>query len=231
MEDPNPTPGTDEEEVLPPVTPAPDPVEPESALAPQPPVDYEKKFKESSREAQILASQLDEERKRNKPLTTDPTEQELRALYPEWDTFTASDKAFAKENLTLKRTAEANAREIAEIRAEKAWEKDLANAVKTFPALKGKEDDFEKFVMKPTHKGTPIETLARAFLNDPTKPVEPAKPADPPPKGGMERPGGGPQHAPKPKLLTGDELKVLRETDNKAYMAYIKANPEALDID
>src|SRR5258708_3373860 len=103
--------GTEEELVTPPAPPAPDPTPVDPPPAAPAPVDYEEKFKQSAREAQILATQLEEERKRTKSLTTpkDPTEQELRDLYPEWDNFLPSEKQFAKRNLILQRSTDATA--------------------------------------------------------------------------------------------------------------------------
>lgn len=150
-------------------------------------------------------------------------------MYPDWDSFLPSEKLFAKENLTLKRTVQATTQSVAEIRADQAWQKDLKNAVKTFPQLAGREAEFEQFVFKPTHKGVSIEALAKAFLYDAT--AAPAPTPSSPPEGSLERGGSGQRIPPKPKLLSAAELKLLRETDSRGYKAYVTKNPEALDID
>jgi len=206
------TPQTDSEPAAPPVAP------------PAPPIDYEEKFKQSSREAQVLAEQLEQEKQRkSKPLTIDPTEQELRDLYPDWDTFLPSEKLFAKKNLTLERTVLATNQSVAAMQAEQAWQKDFKNVVKAFPQMAGREEEFEKFVFKPTHRGVSVEALAKAFLYDATKDMPPTPPT-PPPQGGLERGGTGPQEPPKQKGLTAAELGALRNNDYPAWQRYIASH-------
>jgi hypothetical protein len=205
----------------------PQPADPPAAPAPQ--VDYETKFKESARENEVLRAKIAESDQRAKSLTINPTEQELRDLYPDWDNMLPSEKTLARNTLTTQRQAEKTSRELAEMRAEQAWQKDLKNAVKTFPALKGREEDFEAYVFKPTHKGVSIEALAKAFLYDATKDAPPAAPT---PQAGLERGGTGKQDVrPKPKLLTAQELKNLREKDHRAYKDYVQKHPEVEDIE
>ena len=233
MTNPNPTPGTDIEPVTP-AAPEPQPTPtPQTPPPPAPPAepDYKTKFTESARENEVLRGKLADLEKRNKPLTTDPTEQELREMYPGWDDLDENAKRFARNNLKQIRLGEYNAKEIADMRAEQAWQSDLKNVVKTFPDLKGHEAEFEEFVFKPTRRGVPIPDLARAFLYDVNKATPPTPPTPPPaPEGGLEPGGTGRIERPKAKELTAAELETLRKTDNKAYLEYVKTHEVNLDI-
>jgi hypothetical protein len=224
--------GTEEEKDTPEIIPAPAAPTPAAPVIEEP--DYKKKFTESAREAQILASQLEAERARNQSLTPkDPTEEELRGIYPDWDLMSATEKTFAKRTLATEQISKQALRENAEMRAAQAWEKDLKKATKTYPDLKGREDEFEAFVFKPTHKGVSIEVLAKAFLHDATKTVDTPAPAPAPSPAPtpMERGGTGRQDPVKPTKLTAEELGALRKSDYKAYKEYIDKNPEAVDFE
>ena len=223
--------GTEEETVTPPVTPAENPVPPVTEPPVQPEVDYKEKFVQSARENEVMRAKLDELETRNKPLTINPTEQELRDMYPEWESYLPSESQILRENLTLKKTIQQTSQTVAEMQADLAWQKDLKAILKNpdFAGIKGREEQFEEFVFKPTHKGVSIATLAKAFLYDPTKDVSPP-PIVPAPEGGIERGGSGRQERPKPKELTAEELKTLRQTDSKAYNEYVKTHDITFDL-
>jgi hypothetical protein len=227
MLNPNPLNGTEEEKDTPevletPQDPAPNP-EPERPEPPsQPPApDYEKKFSESSRENQILQSQLRDKDARIEQLTKQntPTDSELRESFPEWDQMLPHEQRAARKQLALERSNAALQHELAEIKARQAWDKDLKNAVKAYPGLKGREDDFEKFVMKPTHRTTPIEVLAKAFSADAT----PETPDPQTPRPGPQRGSGGPKTLEKgPKWTANQQLEIQRN-DPKKYREMLLA--------
>ncbi len=177
---------------------------------------WKKRHAESSREAQVLLGKNKELEERTAQLTKQhtPTEQELRDAYPTWDSMLPHEQQLARENFGLKRTVSGMSSKVATIEARQAWERDLKKATKTFPALKGREDEFEEFVMKPAHRSTPIDVLAKAFLSDTAVPTPPTPAA---PRPGVERGSGGPKDAPKPKKISLEDAKKLRETNFEEY--------------
>jgi hypothetical protein len=212
------TPQPASEPIVPPITPNEPPADP----APQP-IDYETKFKESTREAQILAAQLDAERaKSRKELTNEPTDSDLRAAFPEWDYMTDTEKALGRRTFAIERISTTLHQEREQEKAERRWNTDLELTIASNPSLQGKEQGFKEFAKKPTHRGAPLETLVSAFLFESSSNPSPVPP--PPPQPGLLPGVGGPREAEKPKLLSGAELKQLRETDDKGYREYISTH-------
>lgn len=189
-----------------------------------------KKFSESSREAQIIAQnkkQLEEQidEAQNMP---EPTEEELKYEFPEWETLTDFEKRLAKDNLYQKRINE----RIKEIRnQQKEAEKRIneriveveeflidAEILKKFPDLEKKEEEFKKFATKSTRLTLDLEDLAKLFLFDMPQPIRH--------KGAMFETGsGGPNERPQPKSdkISIDNARILMKTDYKKYKEYLKA--------
>lgn len=226
MPDPNLPPETDEqtepvtpqpvsEPTVPPTTENTPPADP----APQP-IDYETKFKESAREAQILAAQLEAERaKTRKELTNEPTDSDLRTAFPEWDYMTDTEKALGRRTFATERIATSLHKEHEETKAAQRWNTDLELTIASKPALQGKEQAFKEFAKKPTHRGAPLETLVSAFLFESSS--NPSPSPTPTPQPGLLPGNGGPRETEKPKVLAGPDLATLRQTDPKAYREYI----------
>lgn len=186
----------------------------------------------SSREAQILVAQIKEKDAQIVKLTTPhaPTDDDLRAAYPEWEQMLPTEQRLARENFSLRRGLASTQQTQAEIQAELRWEKDFKKLLKQtdFTGLKGREDEFEEYVFKPSHKGVPTETLARSFLFG-TQPVPPApSPKNSPPTG--ERSSGGPNPGTGKKKLTLEEAKVLRENNFEEYRRQLTAGNIEDDI-
>lgn len=230
MPDPNLLPETDEQpETV--TTPQPESeptVPPTTELAPvadpQPEIDYKAKFSESTRENQVLAAQLEQERQRNarRELTTEPTDSDLVAAFPDWDIMTDTEKRLARQSFSANRIASTLQEEREQEKAERQWNTDLELTIAHKPSLHGKELAFKEFAKKPTHRGAPVETLVSAFLFESSS-TPSATPA-PTPQPGLLPGNGGPRESDKPKLLSGDELKQLRQTDEKAYKEYIRTH-------
>jgi hypothetical protein len=212
------TPQPVSEPTVPPTTPTTPPADP------APPIDYEKKFAESTREYQILQAQLDEERQKNarRELTTEPTDSELQAAFPDWDIMTDTEKRLARETSKANRIASTLQQEREQEKAERQWTTDLELTIAQNPSLQGKELAFKEFAKKPTHRGAPLGTLVSAFLFESSSTPSPT-PA-PTPQPGLLPGNGGPRVPDQPKLLSGDELKQLRQTDEKAYKEYIRTH-------
>jgi hypothetical protein len=226
MPDPNLLPETDEQPE-PVTTPQPEsePTVPETpatepAADPEPEIDYKAKFAESTREAQILAAKLEEERRKNsQELTTKPTDSDLQAAFPEWEYMSEPEKRSARMAFNADRTAKAITQEREAEKAERRWQTDLELFVAANPDLEGKAREFQDYAQKPTHRGVALDVLKKAFLFE-----APASAPTPTPKPGLLPGNGGPRGPEKPKLLSGDELKQLRQTNEKAYKEYIRTH-------
>lgn len=207
-------------------TPSPNP---ESAPSVEPTPnepDYKTSYGESTRENQLLREQLRLRDERIAELTKphNPTEQELREEFPEWDTMLPHEKRLATSNLAMRREIKASKETQAKLLAEKQWEKDLKTVTKKFPQLKGREDEFETFVFKPTHQGVPVETLAKSFLFDTSTPPAPKAPTG-------ERGSGGPKpENVGPKKYTSEELSFYRKNDYKKYLEIVKSGNYEMDV-
>lgn len=210
------TPQPSSETTVPPITPATTTL---ADPAPQP-IDYETKFKESTREAQILAARLAEyEKPPRKELTNEPTDSDLQAAFPEWDVMTDTERKLARQSFTATRIASSLQQKEHEREAQTRWNTDLELIIASKPALQGKEQAFKDFAKKPTHKGAPLETLVSAFLFESSSNPSPVPSSTPQP--GLLPGNGGPREAEKPKLISATELKTLRVTDEKAWREYI----------
>lgn len=208
----------------------PQPSAPADPIPPAPPadtVDYEKKFSESTRENQILMEQnkkLQDDLKRRET-TNEPTDSELQAAFPEidWELADAATKRLARETFHTRKISEAllekeNARE-----ADAKWNRDIDFAIAKTPELDGRGDAFKEFANKPSHRGVATDILVDAFLNR-TKPAMDKPNPNPAPKPGLEPGNGGPRTEEKPQVLSGAELKKLRESDGEKYREYIKTH-------
>lgn len=189
---------------------------------PEPPaVDYEQKFKESSREAQVLLAREKETKKKLEMLTSTnaPTEDELKSEFPNWEFLSDFEKESAKRTLHLQKRQ--NAKDLAELEREEArkWQEDFNNVLATNPKLQGLEAKFKEYAYMPTHIGVPLQTLVAAFLyNEAPAPVAPPTP----PRPGLEPGTSGPKNdGPAPKL-TADEIAAIRRTDPKKYNEMVK---------
>jgi hypothetical protein len=216
--DKQPEPVTTPQPVSEPTVPPTPPLEPAADPA-QPPIDYEKKFAESTREAQILAAQLEAERAKSarRELTNEPTDSDLRAAFPEWEYMSEPEKRSATMAFKAdRRSAQLEAEREAE-KAERSWQNDLELAVAAHPELGAKAREFKDYASKPSHRGAPVDVLIKAFLHDTPAPP-PATPSTP----ALEQGNGGPRTIEKPKLISPEELKTLRESDPNGYREYVK---------
>lgn len=195
----------------------PTPAEPGNPPNPDP--DYRTKFSESTRENQILREQLKDKDIQIQSLTKqhNPTEAELREANPDWDDLLPAEKRLARENLSMRKALGQTQAQIAELAADRKWEKDLRTAVKKYSKLKGREEEFEQFVFKPTHQGVAIDILAKAFLLDAgeSPPAPPPTGGNPPPTG--ERGSGGPPPSSAKSKWTAAEVLVLQNSDPRKY--------------
>lgn len=207
---------------VPPVTPEPEqpPVQPTV-----PPVDYEKKFADSTRENQLLRERIAAEEKAKQESIKEPTDSDLRTAFPLWDSMSDTEKELARRTVRAERIG-GNAAQLAQdLQAERSWNTSIELALASNNALQGKEQAFRQYASKPQYRGIPLDVLVDAFLQKNVTPPAPVVT----PKPGLEPGGGGPRETPKPKGLSTDELRALRTSNPKAYQDYIKTHD--IDID
>lgn len=191
-------------------------------------VDYKKKFTESSREAQILHAknkQINEAIERAKAIP-EPTEEELKKEYEDWDVLTDTERKLAKDNfMSSKRFAYLDdvTKESKDIEAWNSKVDSFIGDPKTLvdnPALEGKEEDFKIFAGKPTRRGVDFPDLISAFLYSNNKMKTEPK------KGKMFETGsGGLNEKPKnePGKISIEQARTLRNTDYAKYKEYLLA--------
>ena len=178
----------------------------------------ERKFAESTREAQILAAKNKQLEERHN--ISQPTEDDLRKAFPTFDYMTDTEKDLARGTYLAKVSADEARADKRERDAEAQWNREIESFVITDPKLQGREDEFKKFANKKTHKGAPLDVLKAAFLYE--VPATVPKAAAP----GLESGSGGPRE-PVAKGMKPEDLAALRKTDYRAYQEYVQNN----DID
>jgi hypothetical protein len=194
------------------------------------------KFGESSREAQILGEKLKSlEGSSRRELTNEPTESDLRAAFPEWDSMQGWEKEAARRSFNADRIARSLAAEREQDRQRQQWNTDVEVFIAANPVLQDRSREFHEFANKPSHRGAPLDVLKDAFLqrntSTPTTTMTPTPqtPASEPAAPGLESGNGGPRTPDQPKQLSADELKTLRQTDERAYNNYVRTHD--IDID
>ena len=234
-----PTPPTPE----PPTPPAPEPPAPPAdpnappapPAPPSPDIDYEKKFKESSKEAQKLMTANREingayEKAASLP---EPTDEEMEAMYPEeWKDMGKAQKQIAKDALLNKRKFEVIESATSKFKVIQEWD----SKVETFvtdpkvlvdhPELEGKADEFKAFAADEKRRNLDFDTLVLAFNGEMA--------AHPPaPKNGQmfETGGNRAPEPPKPKddKLTLAQAAVIQKTDYKEYKRLLIAGKIATE--
>lgn len=245
---------SEEDDATPPVTPPDDVTPPEDdgadATPPvvtppaedkKPPVDdqktdYEKKFQDSSREAQVLALRNKKYQEKidaaeNLP---DPTDEECATEYGEaWEERDDIDKGIARQVLKDKRYREI----IKSVHKEQKAEEEQYNAavefaikpdiVKQFPAIDGRQEEFGRFASKESRRGLDLEDLAAVFVI--SRPVRNV------PSGSMTERSNASAIKSKPVAPTLDvaHAAVLRTSRQKAYNESLKSgkfDPRKIDF-
>lgn len=189
---------------------------------PTPPVvDYEKKFKESQQENDLLRGANATRETAAQELTKEPTESELRAAFPEWEALTDFEKSIATRQLKTERLATSSATTSAEIKAERIWNTSIDLEIAKNDQLQERAQAFRQFANQPKYRGAAMDLLVSAFLG--SQSANPPAPK-PTPKPGLQPGNGGPRTPDKPQLLTAEQLQTLRKTDEKSYMKYIRTH-------
>jgi hypothetical protein len=205
-------------------------VQPEDVTPPQPEVVPKEKFVASQRESILNNERVKVAESRLESLTKQdtPTDEAMRALYPEWDSLDDYNKRVLVRQETI---AMQNARVIAEQQAiidRQKLEDELDSVIDANDKLKGKEAEFKRFARSPKNRGINAEILAKAFLYDGSD-GEPATPPAPKPEG-LPAGNGGPRDPLKPKKISIEDAAEIRKTDSKRYMELAKSGQIESDI-
>lgn len=187
--------------------------------------DYEEKFKHSANENRVLREQNQVLKQRIAQVeVADPTVEQLKVEYPEWDEMTATEQKLAKKTYIADRRAEEVQKVVAEVQGDAEWNGQLdkfveeAEAKDQYPEIVENREEFIRFATKRTHRGVPIGILADAFLTRVGKTMPEPKRTNL-----MSRGGGTQPPTPKKETLTAEQIKTLRKTDYKKYSELVRS--------
>lgn len=189
--------------------------------------DYKKKFVESTRESQILAS-------RNRKMTEvleqadqlpDPTPEELKAQFPDWELIDPVQQILIKDSIKNKKIFSMLGQVTKESKDIEAWNAKVDEFVsdpKTliqYPDLEGKQDELKVYATKATRRGVEFDDIVASFLFSESKTKTKSK-------GSMfQAPTAGPSTPVKPKTdkITMAEAIVLKKTNFNKYKEFLIA--------
>lgn len=209
-----------------------DPVPPVTPKPEVPPVDYRKKFSESTRHNQIVESQFRELQKVLGDITKQeiPTDEEMNAVDPDWEYRSDYEKNQALKLVVLERRQNLILHTVGSISKESEFADKIHTFIESSPELEGKEEKFYDFATNPKNQGASPEVLLKAFLyevkdDDHSEPA----PTDPKPKvkqaprlnNATPRGGNDPKPA-KTGTYSDEEIKHMRTNDHKKYMKLVR---------
>lgn len=190
--------------------------------------DYKKKFSDSSREAQKLSAKnrvLDQAYREASELP-EPTEEELKAAYSNWDEFDDDAKDIHRELLINKRFRERIKQGTEQAKKIEHWEKQVEDFIDNpetlikNPKLEGKQAAFTEFATQEENNNVPFNVLVTSFLYQESQKPKPKH------KGAMfETPTGGENRKPGNinKKLSIEDSEILRKTNYAKYSELLKA--------
>lgn len=190
----------------------------------------EKKLKASSQEAIVLHStnkKIQESINKAAELPK-PTDDEMKAVYPNWDELDDFSQNMARESLWNTRKMETITSVSKEFKDYEAWETKVNGFVDdpatlaNNPDLEGKTTEFKAFAMKPTRRNADFEDLVKAFLFD----AKTERKNMPKKKGNMmeNKSGANGKHKPANSgKITIEQAATLRKTDYRKYQEYVRS--------
>lgn len=214
----------DKEEVTPPVTPAPEDKKEEKKPDNRPEV---QKLAEDNKKMYSALHQAN-----NLP---DPTEDELKEAFKDWDTMDDTTRMLSKEILINKRFRETVNQAAAETAKIEEWNEKVEAYIQDpmttqkIPELEGKADAFVEYAQHKSRRGVAFELLVNSFLFEQSK----NKPA--PKKGAMFETGSGGSNdkgvKKEPGKISLAESAKLRDTNYPKYVEYLRAGRISNDVD
>lgn len=198
-----------------------------------PPVDFKKKFGDSTRRNQIVESQFKELQKVLGDITKQeiPSEEEMIAIDPDWEYRSDFEKNLSIKVIVQERRQNHILSTIGNITKESELADEIVTFIDKTPELEGKDAEFYDFVTDPKNKGASMEVLLGAFLHKEgitpkapvTPPIDPSTPEKKAPSLNRSTPQNGNRPPVKKEgTYTDDELKHLRTKDPKKYFKLIR---------
>lgn len=192
----------------------------EASVQPQssPQVDYEKKFRESSRGAQQLLDRnkaLEAENQRLQELMNSQSVQNevvQPVPQPEPQLTPSYQSVLDPETATL----------IQRVADREKFELEFAQATTRYPQLSGRKEEFKQFAYQEDNLGVPTLQLAAEFILEKGLYSKPEENQDEMVEPALESGVGGDRQAPPKDGYTVDEAKHLRETDPRKYNRLIR---------
>ena len=218
---------------------SPEPSEPEPPAEPSEPEpteptenDLKKKLSASARENQKIAAK---NRKVNEAIDKasdipEPTDEEMKAEYPDWDIMEDFARKLAKEAIMGKKFRENLVKAREEGRKIEKWNEQVDKFVadpETLtknPDLEGRLDEFKVYASDEANASVPFKVLVPAFLHNSTPPKKN--------KGQMFPKGSaGPSDSGrKDNRLTIEQGRALRKRDHKKWKQMLMAGKIQMDI-
>jgi hypothetical protein len=217
-----------------PKPPAQEPPKEPAAVTPPEPTEAEKlkaenerlakDYGESTREAQTILGKNKQLEKEIEALTSNasPTDEEMQALYSDWELLSEGEKDHRKRTEYLARKERMRDLQAMRDEAQRRRDREIGAAIASKPELQSRASEFRAFCDKPTHVDVPADVLVSAFLHETAPP--PTPPA-PPEGAALGRSSGGPKDAgaaPEPEL-TAEQLADLRTKDPQRYLKLVRA--------
>lgn len=131
-----------------------------------PTIDYEKKFKESTRQEQIRAAQLKAAEERIGKLVNVEavTDAELKSEFKNWDYLPEETQELYRKQATTDKKLNKAMLMLDEVTRDKSIKSELEALYTDYPQLRNREDEFKEFIKRDRYKDAPLDLLASAFL-------------------------------------------------------------------
>ncbi len=151
----------------------------------------------------------------------------MKQIYGEdWDVATEFEKKNAiKQEMSDRKLGKIHAI-VKQSKNEDAWAKKVDNFVEQaeileqFQSVVENKEKFIKFAMQPTHRGVPLETLAKSFSFDNPKGTPTPTPTSDLPI--IEIGGGSEPPVNPPSKMTPEQIAELKKKDYKKYMELVR---------
>lgn len=193
--------------------------------------DLEERYKESTRESQVLFAKQKKftETVEQANRLPEPTEPELMSEYPNWSEMTDTERRLAKDNYINRRKFDLVYEATQEGREIERWaekvESFLTTASTKYPRLDGREQEFKTFVLKPTRRGLDLEDLTKMFLYEAGESQHKGR------KGSLLQSGSaGTPEKPKQEFLNERQAAELRVNNHKLYQKYVKEGKIKIEL-
>ncbi len=191
--------------------------------------DWKKRYTDSSREAKVLAVKNKEINQAVEEAATIemPTDEEVKAEYPEWDEMTTTEQRFARESLLSKKRFELIHGATQKYQKVEKWNEKVDVFVEdpqtliANPELELKTEEFKIFASKPSRVGLDFEDLVLAFLGEEAKKIKPNHKGEKM----FETGGGGSNKTPiiPDNKLSIQQSEIDRKTNYPLYKERLRA--------